>query len=717
MLVALGGRAAWRRYEFHTLVADAREAWGAGPARWGEACAALYDAREIDARDPSLDELLDEVSSYGSLVLETPGRDVDFLVELDLGAAHDSEWPARITDRWDEHAPEVRVSSGQEVRLPIGPYRAVPEIDGERRAELAIPVCLTQRIYRKEADGWVRGRRLPPLEAIESSLTATPTPTDFAFGERFLCENLFFPDVVPDGFRFVNGGPFFRAETDFARSVPRRVGGANGDGPAGEATTFPGFHLVEDELASGFLMANETTIAQFEEWFLRFGQEFCEWMVENEKVLMGRRTVRQVKAGVRHVPLELQLRYWADELPGDVDNAAVESSDQLMDIVFREELEAARAKWQEYEAGMRDMLAGGEHRSLPVGNVDFAAALAFARTHQPIRRGELTAWIEREIEAAHATERTLVEFRRELSSASDAPVGWEDFPAESTVGWRDGRLTTDDYATDDLWGTYISTLYYHVYYAAQLPADSIVAWARANPGRIEPTSLREKLPELAAGLALDHQWLYEPGSDGELLYMPVVSKYNLESQGIDEYSRPYCLEWTRSRIRIERERSARLGELGAAIEAGAADDVLDDVPWDLRLEYGWASGWDLPRDRQWEKAFRGADDRPYPWGNVFAETVLGTRVGPTPLEQPSMKDTSPHGVTRLGAQVSEWIHLRPGLSSISGDFLKGGNYRFDGSACNGGYLIRLPAGRHYRWTGFRVIRNLPVGDPFDGALY
>ena len=59
-------------------------------------------------------------------------------------------------------------------------------------------------------------------------------------------------------------------------------------------------------------------------------------------------------------------------------------------------------------------------------------------------------------------------------------------------------------------------------------------------------------------------------------------------------------------------------------------EALDELPFSIRYRYGREQGWDIPTWQQWEKAFRGADNRRYAWGNRTEPSLaaVGGREGP-----------------------------------------------------------------------------------------
>ena len=51
------------------------------------------------------------------------------------------------------------------------------------------------------------------------------------------------------------------------------------------------------------------------------------------------------------------------------------------------------------------------------------------------------------------------------------------------------------------------------------------------------------------------------------------------------------------------------------VKPGYEDHPVTMVTWFGALAYAEYYGWRLPTDAEWEKAARGDDNRPYPWGS------------------------------------------------------------------------------------------------------
>lgn len=115
--------------------------------------------------------------------------------------------------------------------------------------------------------------------------------------------------------------------------------------------------------------------------------------------------------------------------------------------------------------------------------------------------------------------------------------------------------------------------------------------------------------------------------------------------------------------------------------------------------------WQLPNEKQWEKAVRGSDGRYFPWGNRFDASKLNSHDrGPfdtTPVGS-FTGGSSPYGLLDGAGQVFEWTSTQAGGNR---HIVKGGSW--DDKGCG----VCRAAARHSRpdhlkhiLIGFRLIR-------------
>lgn len=104
---------------------------------------------------------------------------------------------------------------------------------------------------------------------------------------------------------------------------------------------------------------------------------------------------------------------------------------------------------------------------------------------------------------------------------------------------------------------------------------------------------------------------------------------------------------------------------GGNIPPGKEKEPVVTVSWKDAARYCSSQGKRLPKEVEWEKAFRGSDGRKFPWkGDTFyadyARTLESGVLGPENVDS-NTRDVSPFGVKHMAGNVREWVdsYLRP----------------------------------------------------------
>jgi len=123
-------------------------------------------------------------------------------------------------------------------------------------------------------------------------------------------------------------------------------------------------------------------------------------------------------------------------------------------------------------------------------------------------------------------------------------------------------------------------------------------------------------------------------------------------------------------------------------QAGYENHPMTSVTWFGAWGYCKYYGWRLPTEMEWEKAARGTDTRPFPWGeNIHRENAnfyssrdpfedmktFGSRTSPVGFyngqkygEYQTLDSASPYGLYDMSGNVWQW----------TGDVYEGMHYRF-----------------------------------------
>ncbi len=253
-------------------------------------------------------------------------------------------------------------------------------------------------------------------------------------------------------------------------------------------------------------------------------------------------------------------------------------------------------------------------------------------------------------------------------------------------------------------------------------------WARVTRGPYQAT------PEFFTGLNPPTEWRWVDdfliarkevtfGEYVEFLNTPETRREILEYFGEKRRFKlvPRETEYSDPMINVDSEARLRLAETewyhpDIPLVAVSHRDITEFLVW-LRAKRG-NPNLRLPRVREWEKAARGVDGRPYPWGRVFDFAFTSGRysvpAGDAWEHFPRLAgrfaiDTSPYGVQDMAGNVSEWCADSSEQDEFGDTFWSmGGSF---GAASPVFFTCwprnLLPYDALSKVQGFRLARDLP----------
>ena len=139
-------------------------------------------------------------------------------------------------------------------------------------------------------------------------------------------------------------------------------------------------------------------------------------------------------------------------------------------------------------------------------------------------------------------------------------------------------------------------------------------------------------------------------------------------------------------------------------EADKAYHPVTDVNWTDAGFFCRAKGKRLPSEQEWEKAARGVDGRPYPWGSEFAPSRVNgndRHAGTTPIGQ-FPEGRSPYGVQDMAGNVMEWTNSAEDGAKV----FRGGSWASSSQELRVTFRNKMAASYGLFNLGFRCAKNL-----------